>query len=182
MVVATQNVRVKDRNFTLFLSAAAIRERVTALGQTIREDFHGQRPLLLGVLNGAFIFMADLSRAIADDLEINFIRYASYEGTTSSGTVTALLDIPDTVANRPVIVVEDIVDTGRTMQKIKQDLRQKGAASVHLATLLLKPESLEIPIQIDYLGFEIEDRFVVGYGLDYDGHGRQLSALYAETR
>lgn len=181
MVVATQNVRVKDRNFTLFLSAAAIRERVTTLGQSIRKDFDGQRPLLLGVLNGAFIFMADLSRAIAGELEIAFVRYASYEGTTSSGTVKTLLDIPDTVAGRPVIVVEDIVDTGHTMQKITQDLQKKGAASVHLAALLLKPEALQVPIEMDYVGFEIEDRFVVGYGLDYDGHGRQLSGLYAES-
>lgn len=179
MAVAPPKVQVKDHTFELFLSAATLQERIARLGAQISQDFAGQRPFLLGVLNGAFIFTADLARHISADLDISFIRYASYEGMQSSGKIRSLLPVPDSVAGRPVIIVEDIVDTGQTMQHIMNQVQEKGARSVHIASLLLKPDALTVELSVDYLGFEIENRFVVGYGLDYDGHGRQLDSLYA---
>ncbi|MEM6298573.1 MAG: hypoxanthine phosphoribosyltransferase [Bacteroidota bacterium] len=179
MVASKPRVRVKDRYFEEFLSSEKLATRIAELGNTISTDFKNQRPVILAVLNGAFVFAADLARQITTDLDISFIRYASYEGMASTGQVQVILPIPDFVEGRPVLLVEDIIDTGRTMHTIIQDVKEKGATQVRVATLLQKPEALEVEVPVDYLGFEIENRFVVGYGLDYDGYGRNLAGIYA---
>ncbi len=179
MVAPKPHVRVKDRYFEEFLSSEKLAMRIAELGNAISEDFKSQRPVILAVLNGAFIFAADLVRQITTDLDVSFIRYTSYEGMASTGQVQVLLPIPNLVKGRPVLLVEDIIDTGRTMHTIIRDVKQKGATQVRVATLLHKPEALEVEVPIDYLGFKIENRFVVGYGLDYDGYGRNLVSIYA---
>ena len=171
-------LQLHDLQFEPFLDAAAIRARVAALGRVISTDYAGKRPLLLGVLNGAFMFVADLMRALDIDCEVSFVKLRSYDGTQTTGNVETLLGLDTDIEGRHVLLVEDIVDTGNTLHYFLPDLKQHHPASVELVALLLKPAALQQPLDIRYLGFEIENRFVVGYGLDYNGLGRNLPALY----
>ena len=171
-------VQLHDLQFVPFLSKTQIRERVREMGRIISADYAGKRPVLLGVLNGAFLFIADLVRSLEIDCEICFVKLRSYEGTRSSGEVETLLGLDTDIEDRHVLLVEDIVDTGNTLHYFLPDLQQFKPASVELVALLLKPAALQQPLDIRYLGFEIENRFVVGYGLDYNGLGRNLPAIY----
>ncbi|MCC5946509.1 MAG: hypoxanthine phosphoribosyltransferase [Bernardetiaceae bacterium] len=171
-------ITVRDKSFVPFISAQAIQARIATLGEQITQDYADKNPLCIGILNGAFVFAADLVRAVACPLEISFLKYASYEKMQSSGKVKQLLGINENLEGRHIIIIEDIVDTGATMQQVRKDLKSAGASSVKLAALLFKPKAVRSDIHIDYLGFEIENRFVVGYGLDYDGAGRNLDAIY----
>ena len=175
---SSAEVRVHDLTFVPFIDAPTIRERVRELGRIISTDYADKRPVLVGVLNGAFLFVADLVRALDVDCEVSFVKLRSYDGLSSAGAVQTLLGLDTDLRGRHVLLVEDIVDTGNTLHYFIPDLLKLQPASVELAVLLLKPEALEQDLRIKYLGFEIENRFVVGYGLDYRELGRNLPALY----
>jgi hypoxanthine phosphoribosyltransferase len=173
-----KTITAHDLTFEPFIESAEIARRVEDLGRRIGEKYKGQRPLFLCVLNGAFVFAADLLRACDLECELAFVRLASYEGTGSSGNVKTVLGLDIPIKDRPVIVVEDIVDSGRTLHHFMAYLQKMEPASIALAALLHKPGALKFPVKIDYQGFEIPDKFVVGYGLDYDGLGRNLKDIY----
>lgn len=171
-------ITAHDLTFVPFISRQRIAERVAEMGKQITTDLTGERPLFIGVLNGAFPFVADLVRSCGVECEVEFVRLKSYAGTSSTGEIKTVFGLNVPVENRHVIVVEDIVDTGATLDYFMKDLLSKKPASVRLVSLLLKPEALQFPIKIDYLGFEIPNKFVVGYGLDYDGLCRNLPEIY----
>ncbi|MBS9522472.1 hypoxanthine phosphoribosyltransferase [Litoribacter ruber] len=171
-------VEVKDKQFVPYLSEAELSQRIATLGAKINNDFQGKEPVLLGILNGAFMFLSDLAKAIDIPVEIQFIKVASYEATASTGQVKNLIGLNVDLEGRDVIVVEDIVDTGLSMKHILGLVAEHNPGKIAIATLLLKPEALIEPLDIDYVGFEIPNKFVVGYGLDYDGLGRNLKEIY----
>ena len=160
------------------ISRADIEARVAVLGAEISRDYAGQRPLIIAILNGSFIFAADLFRALTIEAEISFIKLASYKGTSSTGSVVTAIGLEEKPGGRHVIILEDIVDTGRTLHGFLPEITQRRPASVKIATFLSKPEARKYDVRADYVGFEIPDSFVVGYGLDYDGLGRHLPELY----
>jgi hypoxanthine phosphoribosyltransferase len=172
------DVQVHDKVFTPFITADRIQSRVAELGAVIDRDYAGKKPLLIGVLNGSVIFMADLLRHIQTACEIGFIRVSSYHGTESSGKVRSLMGLSDDISGRDVIIVEDIIDTGDTAVYLIDELRKRNPASLRFATILFKPSALRQDVKPDYVGFEIPPAFVVGYGLDYDGLGRNLPDIY----
>lgn len=171
-------VTINDKNFEPFLSGDQLAMRISELAVMINQDYAHRNPLFVVVLNGAFMFAADLLKKIKVPCELSFIKLASYHQTSSSGAVKELIGLSRPVAGRDVVVVEDIVDTGLTMSGLVRRIREEGARSVEVLTLLHKPAALRQPIQMKYVGFEIENRFVVGYGLDYDEQGRNLDAIY----
>ncbi|MCM1292564.1 MAG: hypoxanthine phosphoribosyltransferase [Bacteroides sp.] len=178
-----KQVSYKGLTFVPYLENDKIIERVRQLGQQITEDCKGQRPLFLCVLNGAFPFASDLFRSVdLPDAEISFIRLKSYEGTSSSGVVKEVLGLDEDIEGRTVIVVEDIVDTGRTISKLVDDLKTKNPLDVKIATLLFKPESLQANVNPDYVGFEIPSDFIIGYGLDLDGLARNLPDIWVLSK
>jgi hypoxanthine phosphoribosyltransferase len=172
------SIKLKDKEFIVMLSAEEIQSRVREIASEINLQYKGKQPLFLGVLNGAFLFMADLFKNIDLQCEITFIKVTSYVGTASSGNVKNLIGLNENISGRDIIVVEDIVDTGDTMKYLLDELKSKNPASVKLATILFKPEALRQDVKPDYVGFEIPPAFVVGYGLDYDGLGRNLNDIY----
>lgn len=172
-------VQLKDKSFDTFIDQEAIQKRVKELGVQISKDYEGKFPLCLGVLNGCFVFAADLMREFSIDAAVSFVKYSSYQNMESSGNVKKLIGLKeDELKGRDIIIVEDIVDTGLTMASLLEKLAKMSVNSVEVATLLLKPDALQVEIDIKYVGFEIENRFVVGYGLDYDGFGRNLKDIY----
>ncbi len=171
-------VKIKDKTFRLFISEAEIKERVKAVAERINRDMEGKNPLFLAVLNGSFVFAADLMRLITIPCEISFVKLASYAGITSTGKVTEVIGINEDLSGRHVIIVEDIVDTGLTMQRMIETLGTRQPASVSVCTLLLKPDKLKVELNIDYAAMEIPNEFIVGYGLDYDQQGRNLPDIY----
>jgi len=172
------DVTVHDKTFSPFITADLIQKRVAELGEAIDADYAGKKPLLIGVLNGSVIFMADLLRHIKSACEIGFIRVSSYHGTESTGKVRNVMGINDDITGRDIIIVEDIVDTGDTAVYLIDEIKKKNPASIKFATVLFKPAALRHDIKPDYIGFEIPPAFVVGYGLDYDGLGRNLADIY----
>lgn len=174
-----KQVSYKGLKFVPYLESDKIRKRVNELGARITEDCRGQRPLFLCVLNGAFPFASDLFRSVdLPDAEISFIRLKSYEGTSSTGVVKEVLGLNEDIEGRTVIVIEDIVDTGNTIHRLVNDLKAKNPADVKIATLLFKPQSLQAPVEPDYVGFEIPSDFIIGYGLDIDGLARNLPDIW----
>ncbi|MBI5916738.1 MAG: hypoxanthine phosphoribosyltransferase [Bacteroidetes bacterium] len=173
-----KHITAHGLRFEQFIRKKEIAGRVEALASQILEVYEGKRPLFLCVLNGAFVFAADLVRACGVECEVAFVRLASYEGTQTTGQVSTVMGLDFEVKNRHVIIVEDIVDSGRTLHFFISELGGLEPASVSLAVLLLKPEALQFPIKINFLGFEIPDKFVVGYGLDYNGLCRNLEDIY----
>ena len=171
-------IKVKDKSFVPFINERELQSRVAAIGKQITKDYQGAFPLVIGVMNGAFMFLSDLCRHIDLELEITFVKMSSYESTISTGEIKTHLGIETDLKGREVIVVEDIVDTGLTMAYILESIKEKGAKSVEVASLLIKPDALTTDISIKYTGFEIPNKFVVGYGLDYDGYGRNLKEIY----
>jgi hypoxanthine phosphoribosyltransferase len=170
-------ITIKDKKFVPFIGAEAIAAKTTHLGTQIAKDYKNKNLLCIAILNGAFVFAADLARAIDLDLELTFIKYNSYRNMESSGLVEKFIGLTSEVKGRHVLLIEDIVDTGLTMTEILNDIQQLQPASVEVVTLLLKPSALQEDLDIKYIGFEIENRFVVGYGLDYDGYGRNLKDI-----
>ena len=171
-------VKIKDKQFRISIPETVIKQRVKTVAERINRDMEGKNPLFLAVLNGSFIFAADLMRMITIPCEISFVKLASYQGTTSTGKVAEVLGINEDISGRHVIIVEDIVDTGLTMQRMVESLGTRNPASVHICTLLLKPEKLKVDLNIEYAAIEIPNDFIVGYGLDYDQHGRELKEIY----
>jgi len=171
-------VKIKDKTFETSITEAEIKQRVKELAAKISNDLKGKNPLLLGVLNGAFIFAADLMREMTIPCEISFVKLASYQGITSTGKVQEVLGINEDLTGRDVVIVEDIVDTGRTMKQMIESLGTRGLASIHICTLFLKPDKLEEPLDVEYVAFSIPNDFILGYGLDYDQQGRWLKEIY----
>ncbi len=172
-------VSYRGDRFRRYLDADTIRTRVQEMGRQIGDQYAGQNPILVSVLNGAFMFTADLMRALDIDCEIDFIKLSSYGAAkVSSGEVHELKSIDADLEGREVIIVEDIVDTGLTMEFIKDRLREYSPASLRVATLLHKPEATEPDLTLDYVGFQIPDLFVIGYGLDYGQLARNLGDIY----
>ncbi|MBM3915064.1 MAG: hypoxanthine phosphoribosyltransferase [Sphingomonadales bacterium] len=173
-----QRIRVHDKTFVPFLTADQIKERVAEMAMQISHDYRDKKPLLLAVLNGSFMFAADLFRLLTIDAEISFIKIASYQGMRSSGKVVTAIGMEHDLNGRAVILVEDIVDTGKTLHHFIPTLQQQHPASIAVATFLHKPEATLYPLSLQYVGFQIPNRFVVGYGLDYDGLGRNYYQVY----
>ncbi|EJX03081.1 hypoxanthine guanine phosphoribosyltransferase [gut metagenome] len=171
-------VHVKDKSFSIFLTEEQILARVKEVGAQISKDLEGKQPLFLAVLNGSFVFAADLMRAVTIPSEISFIRLASYEGTSSTGKVKQLMGLNENIEGRTIVVVEDIVDSGLTMKELLAMLAEKHPAEVHVASLLVKPGNLKVDLDIPYRCFDIPNDFIVGYGLDYDDFGRNLRQIY----
>ncbi len=171
-------VKIKDKTFKTSISEAEIKEQIKRVAGQISQDMADKNPLLLGVLNGSFIFAADLMREITIPCEISFVKLASYQGITSTGKVHEVLGINEDLTDRHVIIVEDIVDTGRTMRQMIESLGTRHPASVHICALFVKPDKLETELDIDYVCFSIPNDFIVGYGLDYDQQGRNLKEIY----
>lgn len=171
-------VKIKDKTFKTSISESEIKKQIKVVADQINRDMAGKNPLFLGVLNGAFIFAADLMREITIPCEISFVKLASYQGTMSTGKVTEVLGINEDLTNRTVIIVEDIVDTGQTMKTMIESLGTRHPASVHICTLFVKPDKLQEDIKVDYACFSIPNDFIIGYGLDYDQQARNLKEIY----
>ena len=173
-----KTVKIKDKEFVPVISEEEIKRRVKELAAQISKDMAGKNPLLLAVLNGSFVFAADLMREITIESEISFVKLASYQGTTSTGTVKEVIGINENLSGRTVIIVEDIVESGLTMKRMIESLGTRNPASVHICTLLLKPDCLKVDLDIEYAAFSIPNDFIVGYGLDYDQQARNLKDIY----
>jgi hypoxanthine phosphoribosyltransferase len=171
-------IQVLDKTFEPYLNEAAIQEKITELALQLNKDYAGKRPLFLSVLNGAFLFTADLFKQITIEAEVSFIKLASYKGTSSTGNVITAIGLDMNVKDRHIIILEDIIDTGKTLHHYLPQLESMQPASVKIAVLLDKKEALQYPVKVDYACFEIPNKFVVGYGLDYDGLGRNSKDIY----
>lgn len=176
--LASIEVHLHDKTFVPYLGEAEVERAVKSIAQQMNADFEGRTPLVVVVLNGAFVFGAELFKQLTFDCEVAFIRVSSYRGTASTGEVKEEMPLGADVSNRDIIIVEDIVDSGLTMDNLRQRMVSAGAKSVSLCTLLFKSDAFQGISELKYTGIEIPDRFVVGYGLDYDGLGRNLPALY----
>jgi len=171
-------VKIKDKAFRTSIPESEIKVRVKAVAQQISKDMAGKTPLFLGVLNGSFIFASDLMREMTIPCEISFVKLASYQGTTSTGKVKEVIGINEDLSGRTVVIVEDIVESGQTMKQMVESLGTRNPESVHICTLFFKPDKLKEELTLDYVAFRIPDDFIVGYGLDYDGLGRELKDVY----
>lgn len=172
------SIKVKDKEFIPYLSYDSIQDKIGEIAALIDDEYDGKDLLFIGVLNGAFMFASDLLQKVSCSCQITFVKMASYQGTASTGTVKELLGLRESIEGKHVIILEDIVDTGLTMSKAITDLSKQNPASLEIATLLFKPESLTEQLDLKFVGFEIPNKFVVGYGLDYDGYGRNLQDIY----
>lgn len=172
-------IRLKDKEFKLFIPEKKILEAISEMAVRIKSDMEGKNPLFVGVLNGAFMFVAELMRQLNGPYELAFARYSSYQGTSTTGTVHEIMPLVADIKGRTVILLEDIVDSGYTMQFVMNKLRSEGAADVRLATMLLKPDALKCDLKPDYVGMVIPNDFIVGYGLDYDEVGRAFRDIYS---
>ncbi|MBC8110705.1 MAG: hypoxanthine phosphoribosyltransferase [Verrucomicrobia bacterium] len=173
-----QKILLNGKAFEQLIDGQTIAERITLLARQIDEDYQGKKPLFIVVLNGAFMFASDLIKQIQIDCEVSFVRLSSYSQMKSTGTVTQLLGLQEKLENRHVIVVEDIIDSGNTIHAIMQEMLPQNPQSLEIATFLIKPEALQHKIKPRYSGFDIANDFVVGYGLDFDGLGRNTPHLY----
>lgn len=171
-------ITVHGKSFEIYLSEENIQQRVKELAAAINKDYTGKKPLFIAILNGSFMFAADLFKQLSVEAEICFIKLASYKGMKSSGKVVTSIGLEEDLFGKDVIIVEDIVDTGKTLHKFLPKLVHQQPKSLKIATLLHKSEATEYPLVLDYVGFRIPNKFVVGYGLDYDGLGRNLREIY----
>jgi hypoxanthine phosphoribosyltransferase len=171
-------IQVLDKTFVPFLSSEIIQQRISELALQISSDYLGLNPIFIGILNGSFMFASDLYKQISVPSTISFIKLASYKGTTSTGTVITAIGLEEELNDRHVILIEDIVDTGKTLSEFIPSLKHLSPASIKICTLLQKPEALQHEVAVDYVGFPIPNKFVVGYGLDYDGYGRNSAEIY----
>jgi hypoxanthine phosphoribosyltransferase len=172
------DIKIHDKYFVPYLSEQEILDKVKDLADTLNNDYKGRRPLFISVLNGSFMFSADLFKFLTIDAEICFIKLASYKGTKSTGHVITAIGLDTDINGRDIIILEDIIDTGKTMNEFLPQITHQQPSSLKIAVLLHKPEATQFPLTIDYTCFSIPNKFVVGYGLDYDGLGRNLGQLY----
>lgn len=171
-------VQIKDKRFKTFISEEKIMKEVARVADEINRDLSGATPLFISVLNGSFMFTADLMKHLTMPCEVSFVKLASYEGTSSTGKVKELVGLGDDITGRTVVIVEDIVDTGLTMKQLIETLRARGPKDIKIATLLVKPDKLKVELDINYVAMNIPNDFIVGYGLDYDGLGRNYRDIY----
>lgn len=173
-----QTIQVKDKTFAVSIPESEIKQQIKRVAVEIARDYAGRQPVFLAVLNGSFIFAADLLREVDLPCEISFVKLASYQGTSSTGEIREVIGLNIDITGRPVIIVEDIVDTGLTMAHMLETLQSHNPASIDICTLLFKPTKLQVSLDVRYCCKEIPDDFVVGFGLDYDGFGRNTKDIY----
>ena len=171
-------IQVLDKKFQPYIKVRQIQEQVEKLAKQLNEDYADKKPLFIAILNGSFMFASDLFKEITIEAEICFIKLASYKGTKSTGNVITSIGLDESLKNRHVVIIEDIVDTGKTLHEFLPQLINQQPASLKIAALLHKPDALAYPLTIDYLGFNVPNKFLLGYGLDYDGLGRNLKEIY----
>lgn len=174
-------MKIKDLTFHQFINKSKIQQKVRTLADQLNADYGDKTPLFLPILNGSFIFASDLIKQMEMPCKVSFVKVSSYAGTASTGQLKTLIGLEESLFNQDILIVEDIVDTGLTLQKIVEELKSLGTRSVEVVALLRKSPAREKGVPVKYVGFEIEDEFVVGYGLDYDGLGRNLKDIY-ETK
>lgn len=172
------NMLIKDKKFSLYLTEEEILKEVKRVADEINRDLQGECPLFLSVLNGSFMFTADLLKHISLPCEVSFVKLASYEGTSSTGCVKELIGLNTDIEGRTVVIVEDIIESGLTMASLLEQLRARNPKDIRIASLLVKPDLLQVDLAIDYVAMNIPNSFIVGYGLDYDGQGRNYRHLY----
>ena len=172
------DIRVHDKQFEPYINASTIAARIKEIAGELNKDYIDKKPLFIAILNGSFMFAADLYKELHIDAEVCFIKLASYKGTKSTGHVITAIGLDMDLFGRDVVIVEDIVDTGKTLSEFLPQLHHQQPASLKIVALLHKPEATVFPITIDYLGFSIPNKFVVGYGLDYDGLGRNIPEIF----
>ncbi len=173
-----ESIQIKDKRFTISITEEQILKEVDRVAQEINRDLKEKNPLFLSVLNGSFMFTADLMKRISIPCEISFVKLASYQGISSTGKITEVIGINEDISGRCVVIVEDIVDTGFTMQRLLETLGTRNPKEIHIASLLVKTEKLQVPLNIEYAAMNIPNDFIVGYGLDYDGLGRNYKDIY----
>jgi hypoxanthine phosphoribosyltransferase len=173
-----KTIQIKDKKFTVSISEKEIQEQVTRVADEINRDLAGKNPLFLSVLNGSFMFTADLMKRINIPCEISFVKLASYQGVSSTGVIKEVIGVNEDLTDRTIVIVEDIVDTGLTMQRLIETLGTRAPKEIRIATLLVKPGKLKVDLDIKYVAFKIPNDFIVGYGLDYDGYGRNYPEIY----
>ena len=171
-------INVLDKKFVITIPSEKIQSKISELADDLNKNYEGKKPVFLGILNGSFMFASDLFKRIKIDAQITFLKLASYQGTTSSGSVKQLIGLNQSLKDEHVIILEDIVDTGETLEAIMQQLIGYQPASIKTVSLLFKPEAYKKEIPLDYVGFEIPNDFIIGYGLDYDGFGRNYEDIY----
>lgn len=171
-------IKIKDKSFAVSIRHDDIQKEVIRVAGEINRDLAGKNPLFLSVLNGAFMFTADLMKYITIPCEVSFVKLASYQGVASTGTIKEVIGINEDITDRTVVIVEDIVDTGFTMQRLLETLGTRGPKEIHIASLLVKPDKLQVELDIKYAAMHIPNDFIVGYGLDYDGFGRNYPDIY----
>lgn len=174
-------IRVHDKYFIPYMDETIILKRIAALAAQLDADYYDKKPLFIAILNGSFMFASDLFKALTIEAEICFIKLASYKGTKSTGQVITAIGLDTDVVGRHIVVLEDIIDTGKTMNEFLPQLQNQQPASLAMAALLHKPAATVYAVHIDYLGFSVPDKFLLGYGLDYDGLGRNLRDIYQLT-
>jgi hypoxanthine phosphoribosyltransferase len=171
-------MKIKDLTFRQYINKSQIQQKVRELSSRIEEDYRDRSPLFLPILNGSFMFASDLIKSIDLPCRVSFVKVSSYSGTASSGQLKSLIGLEESLFNQDILIIEDIVDTGLTLQRIVDELKSLGTRSVEVVALLRKQQAREKGVAIKYTGFEIDNEFVVGYGLDYDGLGRNLKEIY----
>ena len=171
-------IRIKDKTFAVSIKEEDILKEVERVADAINRDLTGKNPLFLCVLNGSFMFASDLMKRISIPCEISFVKLASYQGVSSTGVIKEVIGLNEDISGRTVVIVEDIVDTGLTMQCLLETLGTRNPAEIHIATLLVKPDKLQVELDIEYAAMQIPNDFIVGYGLDYDGFGRNYKDIY----
>ena len=173
-----KKVKLKDKNFQLFIDSKELNNSIESLSNKINQDYSDREPIFLCVLNGAFVFAAELIKRFNHECQVSFVKLSSYQGVQSSGTINSLIGLNEDIKGKDVIIVEDIVDTGQTIANIVENILNKNPRSIEVATLLYKPKSYQKQIPIKYRAIEIGNDFIVGFGLDYNGLGRNLEEIY----
>ena len=178
MTMDTDIIQIKDKRFAVSIAEADILKEVDCVAALINHDLKGKNPLFLCVLNGSFMFASDLMKRISIPCEVSFVKLASYQGVSSTGVIKEIIGLNEDITGRTVVIVEDIVDTGLTMQRLLESLGTRRPKEIHIATLLVKPDKLKVDLDIEYAAMQIPNEFIVGYGLDYDGFGRNYKDIY----
>ena len=176
--IAMESIQIKDKKFAISITEEQILKEVDRVAAEINRDLKDKNPLFLSVLNGSFMFTSDLMKRITIPCEISFVKLASYQGISSTGKITEVIGVNEDISGRCVVIVEDIVDTGLTMQRLLETLGTRNPKEIHIASLLVKPEKLQVPLNIKYAAMNIPNDFIVGYGLDYNEQGRNLKDIY----